>query len=86
MRHPHAYQMLAYCTSYGLNIGYLSYAKDSGAEPRTHRIRNSPYEIVVTTIDVGKQPEDVLADVAGLADRVVREAYQATTGTLAPAA
>lgn len=86
MRHPDAYQMLAYCTSYGLNTGYLCYAKDSGAEARTHRVRNSPYEIVVTTIDVGKRPEEVLVDVAALASRVVREAPHATPLKVVPAA
>ncbi len=72
MRHPDAYQMLAYCTAYGLPRGYLVYAKDSGAEPRVHTIRNSGHEIEVVTLDVEKEPADLLADVDALAERVAR--------------
>jgi len=72
MRHPDAYQMLAYCTAYGLPRGYLVYAKDSGAEPRMHMIRNSGHEIEVVTLDVEKEPEDLLSDVNALAERVAR--------------
>jgi 5-methylcytosine-specific restriction enzyme subunit McrC len=74
MRHPDAYQMLAYCTAYGLDRGYLVYAKDSGAEPRVHRVRNTGQEIVVVTLDVEKEPDDLLADVHALARRVAVEA------------
>lgn len=77
MKHPDAYQMLAYCLSYGLQTGYLAYAKDSGQEARTHRIRHSENDIVVATIDVEKEPEDVLADVAALASRIAREVRSA---------
>ena len=68
-----AYQMLAYCTAYGLRRGYLVYAHDSGEQARTHRVRHSGHEIIVATLDVGKQPADLLADVAALADRVVSD-------------
>jgi 5-methylcytosine-specific restriction enzyme subunit McrC len=74
MRHPDAYQMLAYCIAYGLRQGYLVYAKDSGQEPRTHRIRHSGHEIVVATIDVEKEPDDVLADVVAVARDVALSA------------
>jgi 5-methylcytosine-specific restriction enzyme subunit McrC len=67
MRHPDAYQMLAYCIAYDLRRGYLVYAKDSGHEPRLHRVRHSGHEIVVATIDVEKEPDGVLADVAAVA-------------------
>jgi hypothetical protein len=69
--------MLAYCTAYDLNRGYLVYAKDSGQEPRTHRVRHSGHEIVVATIDVEKEPEDVLGDVALVARRVAQDAQLA---------
>ena len=73
MRHADAYQMLAYCTAYGLPRGYLVYAKDSEVEPRIHKIRNSGQEIAVATLDVEKEPEALLADVDVLADRVAQE-------------
>jgi 5-methylcytosine-specific restriction enzyme subunit McrC len=71
IQHPDAYQMLAYCTAYGLPRGYLIYAKDSGAEARTNVIRNSGQQIIVATLDVEKEPEELLADVARLAADVV---------------
>ena len=74
MQHPDAYQMLAYCTAYGLPRGYLVYAKDSGTDARTHTIRHSGQEIVVATLDVEKDPDDLLADVALLAKRVADDA------------
>ena len=77
MRHDDAYQMLAYCVAYGLPRGYLVYARDSGAEPRTHRIRNLDCEIVVAAIDVEQEPSDVLAQVDMLAADVAREAIPA---------
>jgi 5-methylcytosine-specific restriction enzyme subunit McrC len=67
MKHPDAYQMLAYCTAYELSRGFLVYAKDAGQESRTHRILNAGTEIVVTAIDVEREPEEVLAAVATLA-------------------
>lgn len=75
MYHPDAYQMLAYCTAYGLPRGYLVYARDSGAESRTHTVRHSGQEIVVSALDVEKEPEDLLADVRALSDRVALDAF-----------
>jgi 5-methylcytosine-specific restriction enzyme subunit McrC len=74
LRHGDAYQMLAYCVAYGLRRGYLIYARDSGAEPAVHRVRNLGCELVVTTIDVEREPGDVLAQVERLARQVAREA------------
>lgn len=73
MRHDDAYQLLAYCVSYGLPRGYLVYAKDSGAESRRHRLRNIDCEIVVTAVDIERKPEQVLAQVDALANRVAAE-------------
>jgi 5-methylcytosine-specific restriction enzyme subunit McrC len=70
MKHADAYQMLAYCTAFGIKRGYLVYAKDSGAEAASHLVRNADIEIVVETLDVGKHPDALLSDVAALAGRV----------------
>jgi 5-methylcytosine-specific restriction enzyme subunit McrC len=74
MKHPDAYQMLAYCSAYSLPRGYLIYAKDSGAQAVTHKVRNTHTEIVVETLDVEKEPDDLLAQVVGLARRVAHRA------------
>ena len=74
MRHPDAYQMLAYCTAYDLPRGYLVYAKDSGATERVHKVRNFGPEIVVRAIDVEKEPADLLVEVDELAGDVARAA------------
>jgi 5-methylcytosine-specific restriction enzyme subunit McrC len=67
LRHDDAYQMLAYCTAYGLDRGYLVYAKDSGTERRTHVVRNSEQRIVVRALDVELEPDNVLRQVDRLA-------------------
>ena len=74
MRNGDAYQMLAYCTAYGLKRGYLVYAKDSGVDVRTHVIRNSGIEIVVATLDVTKEPDALATDVTRLAEAVAHAA------------
>jgi 5-methylcytosine-specific restriction enzyme subunit McrC len=70
MRHDDAYQMLAYCVAYGLPRGYLVYAKDTGQESHVHEVRNLPVDIVVSALDVGAEPEALLAQVEALADEV----------------
>jgi 5-methylcytosine-specific restriction enzyme subunit McrC len=70
LRHDDAYQMLAYCTAYRLDRGYLVYAKDTGTEPTTHIVRNADIWIVVAPIDVEQEPEEVLRQIDLLADRV----------------
>lgn len=77
MQNADAYQMLAYCTAYRLPVGYLIYAKDSGEQPRVHEVRNTAKKIVVATLDVEKEPDDLLADVSGLATDVARAANSA---------
>jgi 5-methylcytosine-specific restriction enzyme subunit McrC len=73
LRHGDAYQMLAYCTAYGLKRGYLVYARDTGVEPTVHVIRNAETEIVVAPLDVETEPENLLEQVDRLADRVAAE-------------
>ena len=62
--------MLAYCTAYGLRRGYLVYAKDSGAEPSTHVIRNAGIEVIVSPLDVEAEPAQLLDQVRVLAATV----------------
>ena len=74
MRHGDAYQMLAYCIAYHLPRGYLVYARDSGTESQTHRVRNLDCEIIVTAINVEQKPTDLLQQVETLATQVARDA------------
>jgi 5-methylcytosine-specific restriction enzyme subunit McrC len=69
MRHDDAYQMLAYCTAYGLDRGYLVDAKDSATEPRTQVVRDGEQRIVVRALDVEFEPRRHPAD--GIARSVV---------------
>ena len=70
LRHGDAYQMLAYCTAYGLDRGYLIYARDSGAEPTMHVVRNAGTQIIVVPLDVEAEPDELLGQVAQLAKHV----------------
>ena len=54
-----AYQMLAYCIAFGLDRGYLVYAKDAGQEPLEHVVRDSGITIRVRSIDVEREPAEV---------------------------
>lgn len=42
-----AYQMLAYCTAFGLEQGFLVYARDTDQQPRLHHVRDD--RSVITT-------------------------------------
>lgn len=61
------YQLLAYCTAFGLRRGHLIYAAGN-EEPRIHRIVAADTEIFAHTINLAAAPNDVLAQL----DRVAR--------------
>ena len=67
---PDAYQMLAYCIGYGLNRGFLVYAKDSIDHPREHIVKRHGYVIDVRAVDVELEPEALLQQIDHLADAV----------------
>jgi len=73
-----AYQMLAYCTAFGLKRGYLVYAKDAGEATRRHKMRNADVVIDVKAIDVQLEPDYLLANVAKLA----RELASSSAGAI----
>jgi 5-methylcytosine-specific restriction enzyme subunit McrC len=62
-----AYQMLAYCIAFGLDRGYLVYAKDAGQKPLEHVVSGNGTRIHVRAIDVEREPVDVLSEVDALA-------------------
>ena len=65
-----AYQMLAYCTAFGLPQGFLVYARDAEQRSRLHHIEAAGTEIKVRAVNVERQPEDVLGQVDELAAEI----------------
>jgi 5-methylcytosine-specific restriction enzyme subunit McrC len=70
-----AYQMLAYTLAYGLDKGWLVYAREPQRDSVEHFIPSAGKTIVVTALDVTLEPDDLLAAVAALADRVAASAH-----------
>jgi 5-methylcytosine-specific restriction enzyme subunit McrC len=60
------YQLLAYCTVLGLRNGHLVYAKGNEV-PARHVVRGSGIEIRCHAIDLGQEPEELLAQMRELA-------------------
>jgi 5-methylcytosine-specific restriction enzyme subunit McrC len=71
-RFPNAggYQMLAYCTSFGLAQGFLVYARDVEQRSLVHHVENERTEIRVRAVDAEHQPDEVLAHVDQLAEEI----------------
>ena len=66
--HADIYQMLAYCTAADLSSGLLVYAGEG--ESSAHKIRHAGKTIEVASLDLAGTPEDILAEVRRLAERV----------------
>ena len=65
-----AYQMLAYCTGFGLGDGTLIYAHDPGQNDRTHQLIGGT-TIRVRTVDVEAEPDELLRQVDVLATALI---------------
>ena len=74
-QHADIYQMLAYCTAADLPSGLLIYAKGE-SESGVHRIRNTNKTIELASLDLRGSPEEILAEVRGLAGRVKSHCWQ----------
>jgi len=70
-----AYQMLAYTLAFGLDRGWLVYAREPHRESVKHFIPSAVKTIVVTALDVTREPDDLLLEVDALADRVAASAH-----------
>jgi 5-methylcytosine-specific restriction enzyme subunit McrC len=66
-----AYQMLAYCTAYGLARGHLVYVTGDDA-PVRHVVGDARTEIVCHSLDLDQPPNDLLRSVDELADDISR--------------
>lgn len=73
MPNADAYQMLAYCVALGLPRGYLIYAKDSGEQERRYDVVRHDYSIRVFSVDVEREPEDLLRQVDSIAATIAQE-------------
>ena len=68
-QHADIYQMLAYCTATDLPSGLLVYAAGE-SESGVYHISNAGKVIEVDLLNLEGQPEDILAQVDGLAEKV----------------
>jgi 5-methylcytosine-specific restriction enzyme subunit McrC len=68
-----AYQMLAYTLAYELDRGWLIYAREPDQQSVEHEIPTAGKTLVVTALDVGKEPVDLLAEVDALARQLAVE-------------
>ena len=69
VKHADIYQLLAYTVAANLPAGLLIYA--AGEEPAVHQVKHLGKSLEVRTLDLGGQPEDILATVQAVADRIV---------------
>ena len=69
INHPDLYQLLAYMVALRLPAGLLVYAAGE-AERVEHTVVHTGKRLEVTTIDLTGSPEQILADIARIADRV----------------
>ena len=65
-----AYQMLAYCSGFGLRDGTLVYANDPGEDERTHHLVDGT-TVRVRTVDVEAEPDKLLRQVDALATALI---------------
>lgn len=65
-----AYQMLAYCTAYGLTEGHLVYP--TGGPLRRHVIRNANTNLICHFLDLGQDPAELLGAVDRTAEVIAR--------------
>ncbi|MDH6625688.1 5-methylcytosine-specific restriction enzyme subunit McrC [Streptomyces sp. LBL] len=66
------YQMLAYCTSLGLENGHLVYAKGN-APHAGHMVRRSGIGLHQHALDLDQAPSELLREMGVLAERMVRQ-------------
>lgn len=73
-----AYQMLAYALAYGLDEGWLIYAREPVQQSVDHVIPSAGKTLIVTALDVGREPDVLLRDVDELADRIAARSLPLT--------
>jgi len=76
-----AYQLLAYCTAYGLRRGHLIYAAGND-EPPIYRINGAGVEVTTHTLDLAAVPAALLGRMERLAAAVVETVRDADVDLL----
>jgi 5-methylcytosine-specific restriction enzyme subunit McrC len=69
INHPDVYQLLAYTVALGLPAGLLVYAEGE-ADRVVHSVLHVEKRLEVTTVDLTGSPEQILADIARIANHV----------------
>jgi 5-methylcytosine-specific restriction enzyme subunit McrC len=69
VEHHDLYQLLAYLTATGLPAGILVYAAGEG-NPAKHHVQRAGKHLIVEALDLAGKPEQVLAQIRGLATQV----------------
>jgi 5-methylcytosine-specific restriction enzyme subunit McrC len=75
--------MLAYCTALDLDRGYLVYAAGGATRERTLAVRNSAHRICVRTVDVEREPDEVLGQVSDLAEEIATASAEVSATVVA---
>lgn len=74
-KHPDYYQLLSYLAATGLPEGMLIYAAGE-AEPGVYRVRHLGKRLEVVALDLSARPQDVMAQIRGLAARIADSAHE----------
>lgn len=82
VKHPDLYQLLAYTVAAGLDGGLLIYAAGEG-EPVIHEVVDLGKCLEVVTLDLTREPKEVLRQVEGVAGKI--RGLRTTTATKASA-
>jgi 5-methylcytosine-specific restriction enzyme subunit McrC len=81
----HLYQLLAYAISADVPAAVLVYAAGEG-EPGVYRVSNAGKELHVAALDLAAEPEMILEQVRGLANRIQGLAMPPSANAVFPAA
>ena len=74
------YQLLAYCTIFGLPVGHLIYARGN-ASPARHVVRQSGTEIICHALDLSLEPDLLIGHMRDLARTIAsRSAHKGHPG------
>jgi 5-methylcytosine-specific restriction enzyme subunit McrC len=82
IKHPDLYQLLAYTIAADLPGGLLIYAAGEG-EPALHRVRHAGKQLEVVGLNLNGSPEQIIAEIKEVANRIKTLRHQASQGGLA---
>lgn len=80
-----AYQMLAYCTAFGLPTGVLAYAQSEDTLSGSHTVVQAGKTLLIRALDVGQEPDQLLLSVDKMAEELRASTPSAVEGSRLPA-